>query len=228
MRINFNPRSPRGERRAPLTGPNGLRRFQPSLPARGATLSTLQNDVVFQNFNPRSPRGERHNLMDKGEQVLTFQPSLPARGATSWNPSECRCRTHFNPRSPRGERRLPSIPAHFAVQISTLAPREGSDGLCQIFPFLAVISTLAPREGSDSRPAGPPPGPGHFNPRSPRGERRVRRQYDLWTGQDFNPRSPRGERRPELRRRPHLLQISTLAPREGSDSPSSSAASSSS
>ena len=57
--MNFNPRSPRGERRQ----------------SRGRCGRPLY-------FNPRSPRGERHML--EGTAVLweEFQSTLPVRGAT--------------------------------------------------------------------------------------------------------------------------------------------------
>ena len=67
-------------------------------------------------------------MMQAFQQFMQqFQPSLPARGAT-----------------PEAEH-LPQ-----QEEISTLAPREGSD-LGSLYPNDALrrISTLAPREGSD-------------------------------------------------------------------------------
>jgi len=78
---DFNPRSPRGERRAGRQKKSGKNAFQSTLPTRGAT-SVHTNDFVFRyisihaphagsdlipitypttigDFNPRSPRGER-------------------------------------------------------------------------------------------------------------------------------------------------------------------------
>ena len=58
--VDFNPRSPRGERL--LGGYLILRRrkFQSTLPTRGATsLLNTSFNLAF-DFNPRSPRGERH------------------------------------------------------------------------------------------------------------------------------------------------------------------------
>ena len=56
-----------------------------------------------------------------------FLPSLPARGAT-----------------------MPSTTIDAVFEISTLAPREGSDGAADyIAGGQHGISTLAPREGSD-------------------------------------------------------------------------------
>ena len=78
--------------------------FQPSLPARGATNAWTQNLGGKQYFNPRSPRGERLDTKKYATWLMEFQPSLPARGAT---------------RDDDG--------AAYRHDISTLAPREGSD-----------------------------------------------------------------------------------------------------
>ena len=79
---NFNPRSPHGERRlsalpyrsglrisihAPRTGSDeifvenqaGIKRFQSTLPARGATACGRCRNARMDYFNPRSPHGER-------------------------------------------------------------------------------------------------------------------------------------------------------------------------
>ena len=128
----FNPRSPHGERRdagdcaggqrrisihAPRTGSDptsshsslGIRPFQSTLPARGATPRRNPAPTCTRYFNPRSPHGERPNPLflsvyarnfnprsPHGERLLcminrqtletSFQSTLPARGAT------CRCR----------------------------------------------------------------------------------------------------------------------------------------
>ena len=102
--FNFNPRSPRGERRN----------------TTGLSL------VGFSHFNPRSPRGERLAAIAVAQITTAFQSTLPARGATagqqrrhpyraisihapregsdrdSYRPYYCGA--YFNPRSPRGER----------------------------------------------------------------------------------------------------------------------------
>ena len=57
--INFNPRSPRGERLAREWAGNFSDKFQSTLPARGATSYTVKKLTDATNFNPRSPRGER-------------------------------------------------------------------------------------------------------------------------------------------------------------------------
>ena len=80
--LNFNPRSPRGERRQKRKKEWRKRIFQSTLPARGATAFT--NVFLISEI---------------------FQSTLPARGATGGNDRLGQIRTYFNPRSPRGERR---------------------------------------------------------------------------------------------------------------------------
>ena len=125
---DFNPRSPHGERHRTVMQKEGRRlRFQPTLPARGATIAFYTVRKRFWYFNPRSPHGERHSYIympllilyfnprsPHGERLCsdtrshlqnTFQPTLPARGATV-NGFNTEARSlYFNPRSPHGERR---------------------------------------------------------------------------------------------------------------------------
>ena len=102
---HFNPHSPHGERRDPRAQSFPRKyTFQPTLPARGATVANHvlgqalaisthtprtgsdaaagQHGSAGRYFNPHSPHGERP--LDNASQVgnLLFQPTLPARGAT--------------------------------------------------------------------------------------------------------------------------------------------------
>ena len=81
--LDFNPRSPRGERPADA-------------------LSTLQAE----NISIHAPRegSDYAEWMRQARRVL-FQSTLPARGATGPLPPFADCSLYFNPRSPRGERR---------------------------------------------------------------------------------------------------------------------------
>ena len=56
---DFNPRSPRGERRSPAAPPRWSKAFQPTLPSRGATATGMRDRFAY-----------------------PFQPTLPSRGAT--------------------------------------------------------------------------------------------------------------------------------------------------
>ena len=173
---DFNPRSPHGERRpcayrndntegisihAPRTGSDvagaksakGIRGFQSTLPARGATMSLL--------FDYERP-----------------EISIHAPRTGSDRPSPCPCawhHGHFNPRSPHGER----LPARYAIAKalalfqSTLPARGATDLPLPGVETCAEISIHAPRTGSDLCSAHPCPSAPDFNPRSPHGERPV-------------------------------------------------------
>ena len=78
----------------------------------------------------------------------------------------------FNPRSPRGERLIYDTDDAVWTEISIHAPREGSDVQSIRRVLLRGISIHAPREGSDLSETLSLLGIHHFNPRSPRGERR--------------------------------------------------------
>ena len=175
MIMNFNPRSPCGERLNSDAAANAWWTFQSTLPLRGATKVADERAAERINFNPRSPCGER-----------------PAPPFASARP----CR-HFNPRSPCGERSVPVKASSTATGISIHAPLAGSDAVRQAIVDRVGISIHAPLAGSD--PAGRPeirrarfqstlPLRGathgfsigqiqfpHFNPRSPCGERLVPR-----------------------------------------------------
>ena len=217
-------------------------KFQSTLPARGATGAGQGRPVHYAgDFNPRSPRGERPcHWAPEFYCAMIFQSTLPARGATWRRPSFGRGIPVFQSTLPaRGatdtSRTTPfstSISIHapregsdggqhhiaVGVNISIHAPREGSDQCAASLYRTAKISIHAPREGSDSPCHACRRRTEHFNPRSPRGERR-RPAPRTHPRPYFNPRSPRGER---LRRRSWpsgRSSISIHAPREGSDPP---------
>ena len=101
-----------------------------------------------------------------------FQPTLPARGATLSHLQSNTKTKDFNPRSPHGERPEVRAPASFiSDEISTHAPRTGSDPAETPTNYIMRISTHAPRTGSDGAGRKGGQRPHHFNPRSPHGER---------------------------------------------------------
>ncbi len=147
-KINFNPRSPYGERRC--------------IP---------QEKAIGYYFNPRSPYGERLYMFSQSFDVDKFQSTLPLRGATMYlryvgalhfisihAPLTGSDRVYFdvhqtfsdfNPRSPYGERLKPLGDSPSRIDISIHAPLTGSDR--------HSIGQIADQK--------------HFNPRSPYGER---------------------------------------------------------
>ena len=216
----FNPRTPRGVRRAsPL--PLRLRhpQFQSTHPARGATIYPHPTMSIHRNFNPRTPRGVRPTSVIPSAKAIKISIHAPREGC---------------------DRRL-YIHCILLHCISIHAPREGCDGVkAGGGPSARRISIHAPREGCDKQNLRHHHRIYNFNPRTPRG---VRLSIDNWwlkgnvqfqsthpargatwcsgagTGQTdhFNPRTPRGVRLSLRGWRGGQWSISIHAPREGCD-----------
>ena len=148
---DFNPRSPHGERHDNHVVSCQHCQFQPTLPARGATVLTNISVKTGEDFNPRSPHGERLvSYSAHSFAISTFQPTLPARGATARfiNRHAVRLISTHAPRT--GSDKLLPSPSH-CRNISTHAPRTGSDCKRAVHCQHGSISTHAPRTGSDPR-----------------------------------------------------------------------------
>ena len=191
----FNPRSPHGERladaavdvlrhkisiHAPRTGSDWYRdatrtderRFQSTLPARGATCPPSGRAPVLIYFNPRSPHGERHVPPPCVAECVAFQSTLPARGATASIAGRNRlldisihaprtgsdyCDSYDDPDTVLFQSTLPARGATNddflcppSEPISIHAPRTGSDLTCALTGLVLRISIHAPRTGSDA------------------------------------------------------------------------------
>ena len=143
--INFNPRSPCGERQQPGTGHHDESDFNPRSPCGERLCVLLLFSHTIRYFNPRSPCGERLGMQAQTDNQKLFQSTLPMRGATPPQSlrspligisihaphagsdriaaySMQRVIWHFNPRSPCGERRLKD--AKRVVNLSNFNPRS--------------------------------------------------------------------------------------------------------
>ena len=100
----FNPRSPCGERRdwLPLPGLVSCP-FQPTLPLRGATKPECFT-VAGDGFQPTLPLRGATLVRFDNSSAKKFQPTLPLRGATVRHGDMPASDIGFNPRSPCGER----------------------------------------------------------------------------------------------------------------------------
>ena len=191
--LNFNPRSPHGERRFHWLIPPFLDLFQSTLPARGATFAAASSAVALsqisihaprtgsdhhrrggyvriRNFNPRSPHGERQDTTFSGVCPTSFQSTLPARGATRTGISP-HCISSISIHAPRTGSDNKAYSTYETVMISIHAPRTGSDTRSIEADGKREISIHAPRTGSDNRVLTFAEASAHFNPRSPHGER---------------------------------------------------------
>ena len=148
--------------------------FQPTLPARGATIEI----IIFDEFIPISthaPRTGSDSLISTASKATnTFQPTLPARGATSDRFFRILIRGHFNPRSPHGERPVSrGLSGVIHRQFQPTLPARGATVLDALVAQVRPISTHAPRTGSDHVDVNHDLSSFYFNPRSPHGERPV-------------------------------------------------------
>ena len=193
---NFNPRSPHGERRLSTEILHSDKAISIHAPRTGSDVfgsNFLLQISIFQSTLPARGATKNYDIL---KSAIGFQSTLPARGATPRRMFFRKSFAHFNPRSPHGERRTDvlasfwgllfqsTLPARGATvsgamedadgEISIHAPRTGSDeSPDKVGRGLEMISIHAPRTGSDHTARAVRRRPiGHFNPRSPHGERR--------------------------------------------------------
>ena len=170
--LDFNPRSPCGERRGHLSRIKPFQQFQSTLPVRGATppRSFLSLSRMISIHAPRA--GSDPCTIKRVTPKKTFQSTLPVRGATAGGWRRTTRRNHFNPRSPCGERlsdRLShleylifqsTLPVRGATRFSvrlvkhrerfqSTLPVRGATGAGIITTVDLDISIHAPRAGSD-------------------------------------------------------------------------------
>ena len=191
----FQPTLPARGATPPQAAHSRASAFQPTLPARGATPPQAAHSRASA-FQPTLPARGATPSSSIWAMPFVFQPTLPARGATG-RLSKSRTRSgNFNPRSPHGERLGRFRSRLSSGEISTHAPRTGSDvSLRSDAPTGADISTHAPRTGSDAPAWQRPPRWPPISTHAPRtGSDRLRRDA-FPSGRYFNPRSPHGERR---------------------------------
>ena len=132
------------------------KRFQPTLPARGATAAASRTAPAATDFNPRSPHGERRAGVCRKRHGDGISTHAPRTGSDSARQT-----------------------ATLQVCISTHAPRTGSDADRILSNMRQIISTHAPRTGSDKQLLTLGQKALNFNPRSPHGERRSRSWFAI-------------------------------------------------
>ncbi len=172
-KLNFNPRSPCGERPSDTTvSGRQSSRFQSTLPVWGAThisfgyrqgglisihAPRVGSDAVGKqrlrldrNFNPRSPCGERPAGGGAAAHKESISIHAPRVGSdVNWDNGQRIANRNFNPRSPCGERQAILTSLRAMVIFQSTLPVWGAT----IFRLFLTIMWL------------------HFNPRSPCGER---------------------------------------------------------
>ena len=123
---NFNPRSPRGERRCISTAVEPAALFQSTLPAWGATrvIEEATREYEISIHAPRVGSDGTHWVRCQRCLISIHAPRVGSD--ICWVMLQPR-QQDFNPRSPRGERLLSSVRFIIFSPISIHAPRVGSD-----------------------------------------------------------------------------------------------------
>ena len=192
---NFNPRSPHGERPALLRWRRWRRGFQPTLPARGATGAFCLAFLLF-GISTHAPRtGSDVRRAINHHASAQFQSTLPARGATQHQHGH------------GGEK-----------PISIHAPRTGSDWMGSSMGHVdPLFQSTLPARGATGKERRGRCTAGHFNPRSPHGERLNRNNTERL--KQISIHAPRtGSDSGHAANAPEATDISIHAPRTGSDS----------
>ena len=150
--MHFNPRSPHGERPTRRSTRRITRMISIHAPRMGSDHSIfflLQKS----NISIHAPRmGSDSRITVTAMSTLLFQSTLPAWGAT------------VNP-----------IFIYYLIPISIHAPRMGSDNRAERHCGVYEISIHAPRMGSDGSICAKIATISDFNPRSPHGERHLKK-----------------------------------------------------
>ena len=169
---DFNPRPPRGGRRLDTSILCAILIFQSTPPARGATAycSTIERAREFQSTPPARGATPSYQRNGKGGGISIH---APREGGDPAPPRPRRPDRHFNPRPPRGGRRPQQRSDRPTISISIHAPREGGDFEPTRAHQSNLISIHAPREGGDPSGGQPASSGMYFNPRPPRGGRRL-------------------------------------------------------
>ena len=146
----FQPTLPARGATGKLIAGSGDLVFQPTLPARGATRPRWRTFRWLFNFNPRSPHGERHKQVWLANRMAFISTHAPRTGSDLLIAVQMFVPASFQPTLPaRGatgvHRRI-----RRNVAISTHAPRTGSDNTTKQDCCKLIISTHAPRTGSDA------------------------------------------------------------------------------
>ena len=191
--LDFNPRSPCGERQKLWKDCWQDWKFQSTLPVWGATQPKQAYDQETQ-ISIHAPRvGSDVTIKAVFNGQNGFQSTLPVWGATAILEGDC-SPSDISIHAPRVGSDFHSNYYHSGRAISIHAPRVGSDDKPRLLSTVGKISIHAPRVGSDEHGEG---------------------LVDF--GHDFNPRSPCGERRRNQAQKTCRGQISIHAPRVGSD-----------
>ena len=121
------------------------------VPREGHDGNKTSSSVLNKHFNPRAPRGARRRALDRPVDLFLISIHVPREGHD-----------------------LDQNPAEQTSAISIHVPREGHDNICKSIGMIIIpFQSTCPARGTTSRTTICPPSKYHFNPRAPRGARRL-------------------------------------------------------
>ena len=168
---NFNPHSPCGERRVPLTYASCICQFQSTLPLRGATPPAQADGPRSNHFNPHSPCGERRRRWSHRRLLCNFNPHSPCGERRCLHGRGMRRQVFQSTLPLRGATHVVLQRDQLLLRISIHTPLAGSDRDEGITDRAIDISIHTPLAGSDLPATIRIPYVYNFNPHSPCGER---------------------------------------------------------
>ena len=147
--INFNPRSPCGERRHDRREVRPAARISIHAPRAGSDFVVDQPDIAAPAFQSTLPvRGATiYNYQGQSERWISIH--APRAGSDPQRPPHRRRRTDFNPRSPCGERHAPLPVGLRQLKFQSTLPVRGATCAGHLHRAYQCISIHAPRAGSD-------------------------------------------------------------------------------
>ena len=212
---NFNPRLPRGRRRCglPQRHPCGHISIHASLAGGDADGRDLHCTYSI-SIHASLAGGDQFSSETEAFEYISIHASLAggdqilAHGQLGLE--------HFNPRLPRGRRRSRLCRTSCRSLFQSTSPsREATADVRRAGReiFISIHVSLAGGDGNRGKIGREPE---HFNPRLPRGRRRLlpRRRSDLL---NFNPRLPRGRRLQGVWKRIYVVEISIHVSLAGGD-----------
>ena len=214
-RCDFNPRSPRGERRAetavghhywrisihaPREGSDDqhpddivLAAISIHAPREGSDSHRISLIIQQRDFNPRSPRGERHAEIEATFRLLPISIHAPREGSDPSRSRRSRRGEDFNPRSPRGERPRRASLSTKSSYFNPRSPRGERRSVVLRVSVPPVFQSTLPARGATCRAAAC--ADGHLiSIHAPREGSDKDHSASPQIAKNFNPRSPRGER----------------------------------
>ena len=146
--INFNPRSPDGERQGAQDGANWIDAFQSTLPGWGATVISMFFGIIITIFQSTLPGWGATCYAVACNRSIEFQSTLPGWGATkrgretrgvieisihaprmgsdTTTGRRTSLPSYFNPRSPDGERQVAVVGGVAAGGFQSTLPGWGA------------------------------------------------------------------------------------------------------